>query len=112
MITNLFLYKIIKNKKKVTVMISLLFELSKWKKEAINKGLSTTSHKRLTKAGVKKPVTSYITGFNQGSDRIISKTADKDFKRGSGRVSAEWGATDHAKADNKSFQGTRKDCLC
>lgn len=52
--------------------ISYLFEMTRWKKEAINNNLSLASHKRLTKAGVKKPVADYLTGFNRGLNNILN----------------------------------------
>ena len=55
------------------ISISYLFELARWKQEAIKGNLSNKSLGTLTKAGVRKPVLRYIAGINTGTDNIRKK---------------------------------------
>ncbi len=73
-------------------MISLypLFELSKWKRQAIKGKLGTKSLKRLTKAKVRKPVTDYLAGYERGTKKILGRHSSKKHGTGSAREKFDW----------------------
>lgn len=64
-------------------MLSLiyLFEMSRWKEEAIKGNISNRGLVKLTKAGVRKPVLRYFAGINTGTENIRKKAGAVHINR-------------------------------
>lgn len=56
------------------ITLSYLFELARWKQEAIKGKISNKGLNTLTNASVRKPLDKYLSGFKKGTDEIRRKS--------------------------------------
>lgn len=85
-------------------------EVTRWKTQAMNKKLSNKALKKLTKAGVRKPVTSYLAGYERGTRKILGKASDRKLKTGSAREKYDWRDPKDTSASN-SVSHNKKQAL-
>ncbi len=80
-------------------------ERTRWKVQAAKGNLSNKALKRLTKAGVRKPVVNHLQGYDRGTQNIINKNASSNVKN-------TWGGQYYIspyKKGKHSVHGDKKD---
>lgn len=65
------------------ITLSYLFELTRWKQEAVKGNVSNKGLATLTKAGVRKPVLTHLAGINTGTENIRKKAGAVHLHHGS-----------------------------
>jgi len=60
-------------------IVQYLFEVSRWKEEAVKGNLSNKALTTLSKVGIRKPVLKYIAGINTGTNNIRKKAGAVNY---------------------------------